>query len=283
MDTTAPSDDGLLHVSNILPGLTEHDQTCDTHGPYRDRTITIAGRTITQGCPVCLRETADAQARERVAAIQREARQRRAESMMQRSSVPPRYHEVSFDSFELSSGPDRPRQQAAMAACRAFADNFNQVLAYGGNLLLVGGCGTGKTHLACAIINQLTRSGHSCLFTGSSALVHRVMRARAFGATVSAIEVIDELASLDLLVIDEIESFAGEGAREILIDIINARYERSRPIVVITNLSTDELSERLALRSVDRLADRGYKITFNWPSYRRKVSPITPPWMQHGS
>lgn len=141
---------------------------------------------------------------------------------------------------------------------------------------MVGHCGTGKTHLACAISNHVAREGYSTLFMGAAAIARRVMKARYSAIGGSADEVIDELALLDLLIIDETESFHGEGAREILIEVINARYEQCRPIIAISNLGVDELEGRLSLRSVDRLAEDGQKIPFTWASNRRKVTPISP-------
>lgn len=283
MDTMAHSE-GLKPFAGILPPVDESEGVCDSHGSYTEKVYKIAGREIRQGCPACLRERSNQETRKKIETTRHSARQGRAEAMLNRSGIPPRYTDATFDSFIFApSGGDRSNQKAALMDCRAFAENFQKVLECGGNLLLVGKSGTGKTLLACAISNVVTSQGYSSLFIGAPAIVRRIISARYSASDVSPEEVLDELAGLDLLIIDELESFYGEGAREIIIDVINARYEQRRPIIAITNLGVDELSEKLSLRSVDRLADNGRKVTFSWPSYRRKVASLTPPWMMsHG-
>lgn len=282
MDATVHSE-GLMPLAGLLPPIEESKAVCGKHGPYTDKVFKIGGKVIRQGCSVCLLERSAKETRNKIDATRSSARQSRAESMLKRSGIPPRYVKASFDNFILApSGDDRVNQEAAVAECRAFAENFREVLDYGGNLLLAGKSGTGKTHLACAISNHVAGEGFSSLFLGAPAIVRRMISARGAKSDASPEQVLEELAALDLLIIDEIESFYGEGAREIIIDVINVRYEERRPIIAITNLGIEELNEKLSLRSVDRLADNGRKIAFSWPSYRRKVASLTPPWMSHG-
>lgn len=283
MDTTAHSE-GLKPLAGMLPPIEESEGVCDTHGSYTEKVYKIAGREIHQGCPACLLERSHKETQKKIETVRNSARQGRAEAMLNRSGIPPRYTGATFDNFILApSGGDRNNQEAALMECKSFAENFQKVLEFGGNLLLVGKSGTGKTRLACTISNVVTSQGYSSLFIGAPAIVRRIMGARYSASGVSPEDVLEELAGLDLLIIDELESFYGEGAREIIIDVINARYEQRRPIIAITNLGVDELNEKLSLRSVDRLADdNGRKITFSWPSYRRKVASLTPPWMSHG-
>lgn len=56
----------------------------------------------------------------------------------------------------------------------------------------------------------------------------------------------------------------------LLFEILNERYERRRPTILITNLPIDEVSAYLGARVFDRLReDGGEFISFTWESYRK--------------
>jgi DNA replication protein DnaC len=88
----------------------------------------------------------------------------------------------------------------------------------------------------------------------------------------SEMDVIDELAKADLLILDEIQE-RGETAFEdrLLTHIIDARYAAMRPTVLIANLTKAELSRSLGDSIVDRARENGKSIEFTWPSYRTQI------------
>ena len=85
----------------------------------------------------------------------------------------------------------------------------------------------------------------------------------------SEMDVIDELAKADLLILDEIQE-RGETAFEdrLLTHVIDARYAAMKPTVLIANLAKSDLAESLGKSIVDRARENGKSIEFNWPSYR---------------
>lgn len=274
--------DTFLSVGAYLPGSSVADVECAQHGPYKALTLVIGGQKRTQGCPKCMAEHDKGVIQARVVASRHEANQARIEGLFEQAGIPSLYRHESFDTYSFSHiKEEREAQIKAVRACRSFAENFGVVLESGGNLLLAGDCGTGKTHLACSISAHLTRNGYSSLFIEAAYIVMRVMAARRFSSSISEEEVIREIADADLLVIDEIDEFNSEAERTILINVINARYRNKKPIVVITNISAPDLMEKLSVKSVDRLADKGLLIPFTWGSNRTKASNPTPPWMNH--
>jgi len=74
----------------------------------------------------------------------------------------------------------------------------------------------------------------------------------------------------DLLILDEVGIQAGtEFEKNILFDLLNARYERRKPTILISNLEIDEVREFLGERVFDRLReDGGEVIPFTWESHR---------------
>ena len=87
----------------------------------------------------------------------------------------------------------------------------------------------------------------------------------------SEMEVIDELATAPLLILDEIQE-RGETAFEdrLLTHVIDARYAAMKPTIMIANLTKSELSQALGDSIVSRATENGISIEFNWPSYRKQ-------------
>jgi putative replication protein len=153
---------------------------------------------------------------------------------------------------------------------KSYAQNFG-----GGSFasfVFSGSPGTGKNHLAAAIGNHLLAAGHSVLVVTIPDLMLRVRECYDDGQSESSL--LNDLCSVDLLVLDEVGIQRGSSGEKVIINqVIDRRLSSMRPVGILTNLNHGELVSTLGERVMDRLQmDGGIWVNFGWLSYRKNVS-----------
>jgi DNA replication protein DnaC len=161
----------------------------------------------------------------------------------------------------------------------AFPDDYGRdrltgldFLNTGGDLVFYGDVGTGKTHLACALVAAACQAGIPARFFTTASLVAQLRRAKDDG------RLDKELASLagnQLLAIDEFGYLPidTEGAR-LLFQVISDAYER-RSLIITTNIEfarwgTVFGDDNMAAAVIDRIVHHGRLLKFRGDSYRVK-------------
>jgi len=241
-------------------------KTCPHHGPFVERTIQILHRSIvTQGCAPCREEKALEQSM-KAANNAEVARQAAIKGAIVRACVPSKYAHARLGTYEVTIAA----QRAVLDRCKWFLDTWKERKTLGTSMLLVGKPGTGKTHLGCAMAIAVARLGDTALFATATEFT-RAIRETYNGGKHTEAQTIERYAAPQLLVLDEVGASSGsDHEKQQLFELINRRYSESRPTLLLTNLSVEEVQAYLGERILDRLRDGGGKLLrLDWESHRK--------------
>jgi DNA replication protein DnaC len=176
--------------------------------------------------------------------------------------------DLTFDTFNQRGRIGLGQQQQdsierAYNQAQAFAETLN------GWLLIQGGFGSGKTHLAASIANACVSRGVPTLFLTVPDLLD-TLRFTYDAEDVTFEERFDQIRNASLLVLDDFGTQSATAwAQEKLFQILNYRYINQKPVVVTTNLALEEIEGRMRSRLSDpELVTHVY---IHAPDYRRPV------------
>ena len=198
------------------------------------------------------------------AEIERQERQQAEREKLERyekSGVPERYFNEALGTYKITN-----EMQATAAKA---ATNFLHAVKCGEfkSLVLIGSAGTGKTHLACAIIREAGGK-----YRTAPDIVEEMRRAKSFTANDTEADIIKYYGHVPLLVIDEIgRGIASTDEKYMLYQILNARYNTRKPTVLISNFTKADFLQYIGVAAADRLVESAEVWELNGESYRREL------------
>jgi DNA replication protein DnaC len=255
---------------------------CPIHGRQEYKTFKTVDGWREPYCPECVKEKA--RNKEIVEGIKSDARQTAADiSRALGIAQPLDMALATFEQYRVENAD----QGRVLEICRRFADRFlyrelQRVEARKNGdqkwreknstgLFLSGNFGTGKTHLGYAILNALSDLGIPGFYLRAPDFFDR-MNDRTSG--ISVLQVLDCIASVPCLVLDEIgvQSWT-EAERKRIYQVVDGRMQAGRPTVYITNLDSAELARCLSARVMDRIVATTVPLSFTWDSHRKRQRP----------
>ena len=175
-------------------------------------------------------------------------------------------HRMTFETFIPEGHGLPPDKQANLRWAYEEAQAFAQKPR--GWLVLKGGYGSGKTHLAAAIANACIERGQPVLFMTVPDLLDHLRSSFAPSSPTAYDERFEQVRAASVLILDDLGTESSTAwAQEKLFQILNYRYDARLPTVITTNHELEEIALRLRSRLVDPGLTRIVSITA--PDFRR--------------
>lgn len=188
------------------------------------------------------------------------------------SLINPQLKQVNFDSYQ----PLNDQLIKAKAICERYASVFD--LDKPRNLLLIGNYGTGKSHLAVSAAKEVMHKKYmSALFISTPKLLTKLRSTYNRNSYESEGNIINQLSSVSLLVLDDIGSEQSKPSNDIneqswatskIFEIIDNRI--GRHTIFTTNYDVNELQQRLGGRNFSRMMENTHVVKMFGEDYRLK-------------
>jgi len=187
-------------------------------------------------------------------------RENRIQRLMRQSKLP---LEKDMASFELKRLPAKVKRQVKTLLDGSFLDRRENILAFGNP-------GSGKTHLLCAIGQELIHNDRKVFFSSCQLMVQDLLIAKR---DLQLSKLLKKLSRFDALILDDLGYVQqNREEMEILFTLLAERYERGS-VMLTSNLPFSKWEAifkdpMTTATAIDRLVHHSVILELNVPSYR---------------
>lgn len=172
--------------------------------------------------------------------------------LRERSGLSKRMKGYTLGNFDPYANP--PGTMKAVEKVEEYLKNWDENRELGRSLYLSGDVGTGKTHLAVAVMNELIRKRRvPSLFVTVPELLDNLRGAYMVPGR-DLDEWMEAVKNADLLVLDDLGSEKPtDWVRERIFVIVNHRYREALPTIFTSNIGPKDLGAKLGERTASRI------------------------------
>jgi DNA replication protein DnaC len=158
----------------------------------------------------------------------------RAQSLLSGARIPKRYEHCELSEFDPHFQGAHPALEHALLEAKAFVAAYPLETT---GLLLIGGIGVGKTHLAVGIMKELIlNKGTACLFYDYRELLKQIQNSYNDSVQATELDVLRPVFESEVLVLDELGAVKPtEWVWDTVSLILNTRYNDNRTTIITTN------------------------------------------------
>ena len=161
----------------------------------------------------------------------------------------------SFENFSLAYYKDSPEEYKRMSSnlesAKKYARDFGKSR---GNLVLMGGTGTGKTHISTAIAKEVISAGYDVIYDSIQNIISDFEYDRFRSGYCQGTPKSEKYTECDLLIIDDLGTeFSNQFSVSCLYNLINTRQNKGLSTIISTNLSPVDMTSTYDGRICSRI------------------------------
>jgi len=245
-------------------------KNCEKHGEYPSTFRGMTGRVLeNEICPGCFDDRIKEEEKKKIEGERRDL----IDGYHKQSNVPKRFQNMNIEDINLSyhkKPEDNEKLQSTVKIVKRYLTTYPERLEKGASGFFCGECGTGKTMLACMMVESIINQGYSAHYITAWQMIQEIRKGyRKDEESIS--DYINGYIKRSFLAIDEVGVQHGtDDERILLYQVIDGRYNEVKPTIIISNSMNPVEDGYLDLRTIDRLKDGGgFSITFNGESFRK--------------